>query len=419
MLGFLFALALALDRTMIHLNHAGASPSPPIVLDTVNQHLKSEQKIGGYTAAAQAPLHSVHESIRQLLGASSTDQIALTESATMSWNRLFTSTMAASDGTTILVSQAEYAASLVVACEWTRFHPECTLLQIPSDDQGRVDVNALDDMLEGKHRLVDGSILDPSSIAVVCVAHVPTNSGIVNPIVAIGERLLEQQPSIYYLVDACQSVGHIPLDVKAIHCHGLVGTGRKYLRGPRGTGFLYCAEADDLWPAHPSDHFALPIASVPPQSRGEAVEKLLEYAPRSGARRFELWESNVAARLGLGAAVDYYLQEDRQARFDRILSLARHAYKRLGTVPSIRRYYEPMCGIVTFWVEGMSAEVVHAELLEQNYELSVVPATSTPLDSSRTGVPNMVRASVSYTTTMDELDGFVEALRSIVVAVQL
>lgn len=256
----------------------------------------------------------------------------------------------------------------------------------------------------------------------VCVTEIPTNSGIVNPVQEIGSLIADYNkkqkeslsqdslPSIWYLVDACQSVGQREVNVQLIHCHGLVATGRKYLRAPRGTGFLYCAQhvAARIWPSH-IDHASTPIRAVPKVMSDikiltERVEDLFDFAPRAGAKRFEFWESNIASKLGLGQA-----QKEEQPQIAvTIQELADDLYPKLSLINGVRLHHPPECGIVTFWLENVDSAVVKNVLWERDaegtrLEVSVVPATSTPLDSAQSGVPDMIRASLSYTNSAADI----------------
>jgi len=268
------------QRRGVHLNHAGASPSPQRVLERVYAHLKLEQDDGGYAAqnAVQdsGELNKVYCDVAKLIHAADTStessssttsapEIALVESATVGWTRAFYAMVQRDEkerkvrsnvdgdlpSTTtrvILISEAEYAANVVAACQWARDHNDhWVVLAIPSsssneDSTGIVDLNVFDSMLKGtflyKNELGEDVPLDPSSIAIVCITHVPTNSGIVNPVEEIGERIFNYNErknrqegeglyldSIKYLVDACQSVGQMDVNVQKIKCDALVATG--------------------------------------------------------------------------------------------------------------------------------------------------------------------------------------------------
>lgn len=449
----------------IHLNHAGASPSPERVTDRILQHLQLEHELGGYAAqdAVSLELERVYEDVARLIHARSSTEIALVESATVGWTRAFYAMVQHEESRlrrdrrlhsnndnvskVILVSEAEYAANVVAACQWAREHQEnqWMVLAIPSSktrsesSSGMVDLQIVDSMLSGsyEYKTTDGksNALDPTNIAMVCITHVPTNSGIVNPVETIGNliaahnrrRQQHEGPKahyIRYLVDACQSVGQLDVNVRKIQCHALVATGRKYLRGPRGTGFLYIAEEllknDNVMPSQ-IDHFGCPVLSVPlPTSYQDGVQlqldSVIHFAPLTTARRFEFWESNIANRLALGEAVRHAMEHGLSQIEHGILQLSVLLRTHLSSIPGVRIHHEEStkCGIVTFQVEDVEPKVLQASMWEKGFELSVVPATSTPMDSSKTHAPDLVRASLTYINTEEEILAFSSALSSCV-----
>jgi cysteine desulfurase / selenocysteine lyase len=303
------------------------------------------------------------------------------------------------------------------------------------------------DVIRIKIRQVAQSCSIQLTLRWFCITHVPTNAGIVNPVVEIGALIarynasrqtvptstLARSPNmIFYLVDACQSVGQIPVSVEELQCHGLVATGRKFLRGPRGTGFLYVNSnvVDRLMPHH-ADHYSMPVSAVPPRHHNNTNEQSLydsplqhvvAVQPRDGAKRFEFWESNVALKLGLGCAVDEAMRLGLSTISRTIQTLACTLFDKLGVIAQeehchqLRLYYRPECGIVTFWVENVDSAMAKSylwggDMLGQGectirFEVSVVPATSTPTNSFATGVEDLVRASVSYATSSEEIDLF-------------
>jgi len=478
----------------IHLNHAGASTSPQRVLDRVYTHLQLEQDIGGYAAQNSlqdsGDLEKVYYDIAKLIHVVETpetlatkslspvviSEIALCESATVAWTRAFYTIVQRDeqerkarfeiDGSTpstsnrvILVSEAEYAANVVAACQWARDHDDhWMVLAIPSSPTktshskdgssttttGIVDLQVFDSILEGTFRYKNKSgkdvCLDPSSIAIVCITHVPTNSGIVNPVEAIGEKITnfnqrrlkkneqsetrgQYHDSIKYCVDACQSVGQMDVNVQKIKCDALVATGRKYLRGPRGTGFLYISNGildQDIVPSH-IDHYGCPIKSVPSESSYQLGSQLqdnsvIEFSPREGAKRFEFWESSIASRLGLGEAVCVAIERglpEISRDIQRLSALLRNGLEE--AIPSIRIHHKESttCGIVTFYFQHVDARSIQAAMWKEGFELSMVPGTSTPLDTSSTKIPDLVRASISYITTDKEIHTFISILKKV------
>jgi cysteine desulfurase/selenocysteine lyase len=204
-----------------------------------------------------------------------------------------------------------------------------------------------------------------------------------------------------FLLDACQSVGQLQVDVERIGCDMLSATGRKFLRGPRGTGFLYVRRAllERLEPPFLDLHAATLTAPD-------------RYEMRPDARRFENWESDVAARIGLGVAVDYALEWGLEAIEARVTVLAETLRERLRAVNGVRVHDQGFrrCGLVTFTVEGVSCEQVQRALRERSVRTTISRARSAQLDMPRRGLAEVVRASVHYYNTEDELDRLVDAL---------
>ena len=470
------------EHNIIHFNNAGASPSPKPVLRAVANHLSKEAVLGGYLAAsrAQPELDKVYTSVARLVNArcngyDAREEIALVESATVGWTRIFYSMAetlarqsevmsAARKERVILISEAEYAANVVAAVKFAREQNErikstnvrWRVLSIPSttyiDNQGEyqtsgvVDLKVLDDMLAGKWKF-DDSLLDPMSITMICITHIPTNSGIINPVNEIGERIAahnknrsgETSPlsKCLYLVDACQSAGQLILDVQKMHCDALAATGRKYLRGPRGTGFLWVKReiANVLEPSH-VDHSSTPVKQIPKMTTSGADEtaylsidltEQLVFNHRKGAARFEFWESNIAGKLGLGAAVDYALDEiGIDVIEEKCCYLGDKLRSRLFYIEGIRLHHygrdgSKQCGIVVFSVENDPCKVKEyliksssKDNLTDCFEVSVVPATSTPIDSAKTRVNDLVRVSLSYFNTEEEINLFCNKMLSIV-----
>ncbi len=252
---------------------------PRAVLDTVVGFVQREAEIGGYEAADEAAdrLEGVYESIARLIGAAS-DEIAVVENATRGWDMAFYAIPFRS-GDRILTSMAEYASNVIAFLQVAERGVSVEV--VPNDEFGLIDVDALARLLDERVR-------------VVAVSHMPTNGGLVQPAAAVG-RLARAVGAIYVL-DACQTVGQMPIDVEAIGCDVLSATSRKFLRGPRGAGFLYVRKGliDELVPPLIDLHAA----------RWTARDR---YELRSDARRFENWESNVAGKLGMGVAIDYAL----------------------------------------------------------------------------------------------------------------
>jgi cysteine desulfurase/selenocysteine lyase len=425
------------DDTIIHFNHAGASPSPSSVIERVVDHMYLEQRLGGYAAAeaVQKDMNNVYRLAARLLHASSSGEIALVESATVAWTRLFYAMaehherIRTSPGEkVILISEAEYAAQVVAVTKWVRENDGWSVLAIPSalaedgSSTGMVDLNVMEHMLAGRFKINEGATLDPESIAVVCVTHVPTNSGIENPVENIGSLLKKHKSDAFYLVDACQSVGQLDVNVQEIGCHGLCGTGRKYLRAPRGSGVLWVDSntASILRPSH-ADHENSPLTKVPSEYPSKYSQVDVDYRFRDNAKRFEFWESSAASKLGFGEAIRYALEDagGMTAIAQKTQQNALELQKELQRIDQVTLHYPgTTSGIITFQVDGMDAAEVKKCLWtpdanRNRFDVSSVPATSTPLDSARTGVPDLVRTSVSYLTTAKDIGMLIARLKAI------
>lgn len=364
---------------VVHLNNAGAALMPRVVLETQLAHLRREAEIGGYEAKdeAAARIEAVYRSIARLLNCAP-DEIALMENATVAWQAAF-GAFRFQPGDRILTGENEYASNYLNFLSAAKASG-VEVVTVPSDASGALDVAALANLIDARVKLI-------------AVTHVPTNGGLVNPAAAIGQ--VARAAGVPYLLDACQSAGQLDLDVEAIGCDLLSATGRKYLRGPRGTGFLYVRKGllERLEPAALDLHAAEWVAPD-------------RYVLRPDARRFENWEFNYAAVLGLGAAVDYALALGMETIEARVRWLGRRLRHLLGHHSKLAVYDlgEEPCGIVTFTVPDRTAEEVKADLARQKLPINVTTASPVGalLDATRRKLPTMVRASVHYYNTEEE-----------------
>lgn len=371
---------------VLHLNNAGASLPPSPVLDAVVGHLRREATIGGYEAAAEASerLSAFYETAAELVGGRR-DEIAFVESATRAWQLAFYG-MPWSEGDVVLTAQAEYGANMVAMLHLARTRG-VVVRAVPSDATGQLDVAALESMIDARTRLI-------------AVTHVPTNGGLVNPAAEIGA--VARRHGVPYLLDACQSVGQMPLDVAALGCDMLSVTGRKYLRGPRGTGFLW-VRRDFIPRLHP------------PVIDGKSAQWVSaeSYRLRDGALRFECWERHMAGVLGLEVAMRYALSLGLEAIEARITALAEGLRARLSACDGVQVHDLGLrrCGLVTFTAAQRSPGEIKAALRARDINVSVSDVESTRLDMEARGLRQVVRASVHCYNTDAELDRFVQALR--------
>lgn len=360
---------------------------PSVVLEKVTAHLQLEALRGGYEAAElrSGELESVYQSVARLLGAES-HEIALTDNATRSWNQVFYG-FPFQKGDRVLSCTSEYASNAIAFFQ-QRQRLGIEVVQVPDDGFGQIDLEQLEKELQ-------------AGAALVCLCHVPTNGGLVQPAVAVGE--LCRRYGVPYLLDACQSAGQLPLCVKAIGCDFLSGTSRKYLRGPRGIGFLYVSQD---W---------LSRLEPPTLDLHSAVwDRTQGYTVREDARRFELWEADYAARLGFGAAVDYYLNLDIEGCWLRLQQLGERLRAGLEGLSGVSVHDLGLLrgGIVTFTVDGLPASEVQGRLSTVDMRTSFCTVRSARWDMERRGLLELVRASVHYYNTEEEVERFIEAVRT-------
>lgn len=369
---------------VIHFNHAGDSLSPRPVLDTVIGHIEREALIGGYEAADEASerLSNVYQSAARLINAAPAE-IAVVENATRAWDMAFYS-IPFRQGDRILTSVTEYGSNVIAYLQMAERGVSVEV--VPNDESGQLSVAALGNMLDHRVRLV-------------AVSHMPTNSGLIQPAEEIGE--LVQKTDALYLLDACQTAGQLPLDVEKIGCHFLSVTSRKYLRGPRGVGFLYVRQrvSDALIPPFLDMHAATWTGPD-------------RYEIEPGARRFENWESNIAAKLGFGSAIDYALQIGLDPIAERVQAMADQLRARLRVVSGVTVQDEGCRkgGIVTFTAEGLTGAEIKAAFAARRINVSVSTVSSTRFDMEARGLDEVVRASVHYLTTSDEIETLMTAL---------
>jgi len=374
--------------TVNHLLASGSALMPQPVVDAITGHIELEARIGGYEAAAvqQQMLDGVYTSVARLLGAAP-QEIALMENATAAWCQAFYS-LPLNKGDRVLTCQAEYAANYVAYLQRAK-RDGIVIEVIPNDETGALDVNALESMLA-------------RPAALVSITWVPTNGGLVNPAAAVGE--ITRKHNVPYLLDACQAVGQMPVDVRELGCDYLTATGRKFLRGPRGTGFLYIRNEliEETEPAM-IDHFAAPWVAKD------------RYQLRPDARRFENWENAYALRAGLGAAVDYALDLGLEVIRDRAWGLANLLRAELLQIKgaTLCDAGAQNCAIVSFSIDGLDPQDTVVKLRTKGICIGTSDPASTRLDAEDRGLPTILRAAPHYYNTEEDIGHLIDALKSL------
>jgi selenocysteine lyase/cysteine desulfurase len=374
----------------IHFNNAGSGLMATPVLEAITEYLELEAELGGYEAAdaREEAIHDFYAATAQLLGCKARN-IAFAPNATDAFARALSSIPFAS-GDLILTTRDDYISNQIAFFSLRkRFGVD--VVHAPNVPEGGVDVGAMERLMrERRPRLV-------------AVTHIPTNSGLVQPVAEIGRRCRELE--LLYLVDACQSVGQYAIDVEQLGCDFLSATGRKFLRGPRGSGLLYVSDR-----ALAAGYEPLFI-----DMRGARWVGPENYRQVETAARFEDWEFSYATLLGSAAAIRYALTVGIDVIAERTPALGAALRERLAELDGVRIFDRGRrrCAIVTFTVDGWNSEVLMTELRRRRINSSVSAREHALYDFTDKGVEACVRMSPHYYNTEQEVDEVVDAVREL------
>jgi selenocysteine lyase/cysteine desulfurase len=367
----------------VHLNNAGASFSPRPVIDAVLGHLRREQEIGGYEASAEAAgrLRESYGHLGRLLGCAPRN-VAVVENATVAFSQAL-SAFDFAPGDVLVTTRADYPSNRI-------------MYRALAIRRG-IEIRMAEDLPEGG--------VDPESVRrlaadprcrLVAVSWIPTNSGLVQDAEAVGEVC--ESLGVPYLIDACQAVGQLPIDTARLRCDYLGGTARKFLRGPRGLGFLYVSDR-----ALDRGDYPLGIDMEGAKLCDAGGLELVD-----GARRFENWEFPYALVLGMGEAARYALEVGIQEAGERAAGLAAYARERLNALPGVRTLDRGarLCAIATADIAGRDANEVMLRLRERGIN------TSAANREDGSPVPAL-RVSPHYYNTREEVDALLSALEDL------
>jgi len=374
----------------IHLNNAGSALMPEPVARAIHDHISLESRIGGYEAAdaRRDAVQGAYRSVAELLGAQP-ENVAFTENATSSFVQALSSIPFERDDV-ILTTRNDYASNQIQLLS-LQARMGVQFVRAADQPEGGVDVQAMADLIRRHHPRL------------VCVTHVPTNSGLVQDVGAVGRVCREA--GVLYLVDACQSIGQMPVDVQVLGCDFLTASSRKFLRGPRGAGFLYVSD-------RVLERGLEPLFI---DMRGADWIAPGQYRPVRDARRFENWEFAWALVLATGEAARYATGVGLEKIRERVRALAGRLREALRGIDRVRvlDHGAELCGIVSAWIDGWNPSELVTALRGRRINTSAQIRVYAVIDYDEKGVTAALRLSPHYYNTEEEIDRTVTVIREL------
>jgi len=371
----------------IFLNNAGSSLMPSIVVDSMKEYLELEEQIGGYETANRKAdiLEKFYDEAAKLINAKPSN-IAFATSATEAYAKALSSIMF-KEGDVIITTADDYISNQITFISLQK-KLKLKVLRTKNLPDNELDLEDLEKLIKE---------YNPKLIA---VTHIPTNSGLIQNVEGVG-RLCKQY-DILYLVDACQSVGQLAVDVEKIGCDFLSATGRKFMRGPRGTGFLYVS--DKVL----EQNYAPLLLDM----RGADWTEFNDYQLFKTAKRFESWEISYASLMGLTHALQYANTIGLPAieHYNKGLSeRLRENLKNNGF--DVWDWGKNLSSIITFSGPDGDLERIQNILKENNIFFSVTHKNSALIDFTRKNINGIVRLSPHYFNTVEEIDRVSDVLK--------
>ncbi len=374
----------------IFLNSAGSSLPPQIITQKIIEYLNEEEKTGGYKLAEMRSeeINDFYLYAAQLLNTNPTN-IAFANNATDAYSQALSS-IDFNDGDLLITSNDDYVSNYMHFFSLQK-RTGIIIEQIRNTDTGDLDL---------EHFI---KLISKKKPKLVAITHIPTNSGLIQDVEAVGEICAAKD--ILYLVDACQSVGQMPVDIQEIKCDFLSGTGRKFLRGPRGTGFLYVSDKA----------LNKELAPLYVDLRGATWSAKENYYLEKTARRFERWEIPYALLIGLKEAIKYALQTGLENIRDYNKELCSSFRAKLLNIDGVTLYDKgtKKSSIITFRKNNKELKKIIDDLSRNNIYFSIVNKDSAFIDFEKKGIDWAIRFSPHYFNTNEETERACNIVRSL------
>lgn len=375
-----------------YFNNAGAGLMSENTFNTIIQHIQEERIEGAIKAAnnKKGETEDFYAIAAKMLNADKSE-IAFIDSASRGWNLVIYG-MEVNENSTIITLESEYGTNLLAIRDVVN-KTKCKLIIIKCDISGHFSMND-----------IEAALKNPNPI--LAVSHVAAQGSIINPVVELGE--LAKKYSALYIVDGCQAVGQLVVDVKKILCHAYITAGRKWLRGPRGTGILYIKNDKRL---------RTPIVDLASASLVfDYQHKPIDITIRSDARQYELWEKNIANLLGLRTAIYEYLEfgmEKASAIISQKANLIRKAIIKNEKLQLVGDA-ESLSGTSAFYLKNpVEEEKVKALFENSGFTISCVCDWDCPIFFPQNGAIYIFRVSVHYYTDENDISEICELINHI------
>lgn len=377
---------------MKYFNNAGAGLMSNKTFNIIVQHMQDERTVGAMKAAndKKNETEDFYEVAAKMLNADKSE-IAFIDSASRGWN-LITYGMAVDEKSTIITLESEYGTNLLTIQDIVE-KTKCKLIFIRCDIDGSFSMDDVEKALK-------------NSNPILAVSHVAAQGSIINPVEKLGE--LAAKYSALYIVDGCQAVGHLVVDVEKIHCHAYITAGRKWLRGPRGTGILYVKKDSRLR----TPIIDLASADLVFDDKHTAVGLTI----RNDARQYELWEKNIANVLGLRNAIYEYLDFGMEKASDIISKKANQIRSAIVGNNKLQLVGDAvsLSGTSAFYLKDPKTEIEVKNAFEDaGFTISCVCDWDCPVFFPQSGANYIFRISTHYYTDQNDINEICELIRRI------